>query len=215
MRNYGCLFLFILVASFFSFYPVEASFPLSGKVFVIDAGHGGVDPGTVVGSIYEKDLNLKIAKALERKIILLGGSVLMTREGDYDLGSPKALYRKKSDFDHRISFINNSKADYYISIHMNYLSDKQYRGVQLFYADVNKKNKVIASYVQNFMNNELKTNREIKKIANTIYMYSKIKIPGVLVECGFLSNNYERSLFMQDEYIEKFVDTLANSLVKI
>ena len=158
---------------------------------------------------------MKIAKALERKIILLGGSVLMTREGDYDLGSPKALYRKKSDFDHRISFINNSKADYYISIHMNYLSDKQYRGVQLFYADVNKKNKVIASYVQNFMNNELKTNREIKKIANTIYMYSKIKIPGVLVECGFLSNNYERSLFMQDEYIEKFVDTLANSLVKI
>ena len=215
MRNYGCLFLFILVASFFSFYKVEASFPLSGKIFVIDAGHGGVDPGTVVGSIYEKDLNLKIAKALERKIILLGGSVLMTREGDYDLGSPKALYRKKSDFDHRISFINNSKADYYISIHMNYLSDKQYRGVQLFYADVNKKNKVIASYVQNFMNNELKTNREIKKIANTIYMYSKIKIPGVLVECGFLSNNYERSLFMQDEYIEKFVDTLANSLVKI
>lgn len=215
MRNYGCLFLFILVASFFSLYQVEASFPLSGKVFVIDAGHGGVDPGTVVGSIYEKDLNLKIAKALERKIILLGGSVLMTREGDYDLGSPKALYRKKSDFDHRISFINNSKADYYISIHMNYLSDKQYRGVQLFYADVNKKNKVIASYVQNFMNNELKTNREIKKIANTIYMYSKIKIPGVLVECGFLSNNYERSLFMQDEYIEKFVDTLANSLVKI
>ena len=215
MRNYGCLFLFILVASFFSLYQVEASFPLSGKVFVIDAGHGGVDPGTVVGSIYEKDLNLKIAKALERKIILLGGSVLMTREGDYDLGSPKALYRKKSDFDHRISFINNSKADYYISIHMNYLSDKQYRGVQLFYADVNKKNKVIASHVQNFMNNELKTNREIKKIANTIYMYSKIKIPGVLVECGFLSNNYERSLFMQDEYIEKFVDTLANSLVKI
>ena len=215
MRNYGCLFLFILVASFFSFYQVEASFPLSGKIFVIDAGHGGVDPGTVVGSIYEKDLNLKIAKALERKIILLGGSVLMTREGDYDLGSPKALYRKKSDFDHRISFINNSKADYYISIHMNYLSDKQYRGVQLFYADVNKKNKVIASYVQNFMNNELKTNRDIKKIANTIYMYSKIKIPGVLVECGFLSNNYERSLFMQDEYIEKFVDTLANSLVKI
>ncbi len=96
MKNYICFFFFFLLVSFFSFVPVGANFPLSGRVFVIDAGHGGVDPGTVVGSIYEKDINLKISLALREEITRLGGTVLMTREGDYDLGTPKATYRKKA-----------------------------------------------------------------------------------------------------------------------
>ena len=215
MKNYICLLLFLVVSSFFSFQVAEASFPLSGRIFVIDAGHGGVDPGTVVGSIYEKDINLKISKVLQNEIIKLGGSVLMTREGDYDLGTPNATYRKKSDFDHRISFINSSKADYYISIHLNYLSDSRYRGVQVFYSSADQKNEAIASSIQNYMNEKLGTDREIKKISSTIYMYSKLTVPGVLVECGFLSNSSERALLLNDEYILQFSKYLAKSLVNI
>ena len=110
MKNYMCLLLFCICACFFAFEPVGANFPLSGRIFVIDAGHGGVDPGTVVGSIYEKDINLDISLALRDELTKLGAIVYMTREGDYDLGTPKATYRKKSDFDHRISYINKSKA---------------------------------------------------------------------------------------------------------
>ncbi len=215
MKNYICLCLFLIMVSFFTFNKANASFPLAGKIFVIDAGHGGVDPGTVVSNIYEKDINLQISLALKNEIIRLGGTVYMTREGDYDLGTPQATYRKKSDFDHRISFINNSKADYYISIHLNYLSDSRYSGVQLFYTDTLKENKIIASEIQDYLNNALKTNREIKKISNTIYMYSKLKIPGVLIECGFLSNAKERELLQDEKYIKKFVENLAQSFVKI
>ena len=215
MKNYICFFFFFLLVSFFSFVPVGANFPLSGRVFVIDAGHGGVDPGTVVGSIYEKDINLKISLALREEITRLGGTVLMTREGDYDLGTPKATYRKKSDFDHRIAFINRSQADLYLSIHLNYLSDSAYSGVQVFYSSVNEKNKSYANSIQKFMNEKLATSREIKRISNSIYMYSKLKVPGVLVECGFLSNANERKLLLDDVYIQKFAQYLAYSLINI
>ena len=189
--------------------------PLSGRIFVIDAGHGGVDPGTVVGSIYEKDINLDISLALRDELTKLGAIVYMTREEDYDLGTPKATYRKKSDFDHRISYINKSNADYYVSIHLNYLSDASYSGVQVFYSSVNEKNEGLASSIQSYMNEKLGTSREIKKISNSIYMYSKLTAPGVLVECGFLSNYQERLLLQDKSYIQTFAKYLAESFVSI
>ena len=139
----------------------------------------------------------------------------MTREGDYDLGTPKATYRKKSDFDHRISYINKSNADYYVSIHLNYLSDASYSGVQVFYSSVNEKNEGLASSIQSYMNEKLGTSREIKKISNSIYMYSKLTVPGVLVECGFLSNYQERLLLQDESYIQTFAKYLAESFVSI
>ena len=215
MKNYMCLLLFCIFACFFFFLLVGANFPLSGRVFVIDAGHGGVDPGTVVGSIYEKNINLDISLALRDELTKLGAIVYMTREGDYDLGTPKATYRKKSDFDHRISYINKSNADYYVSIHLNYLSDASYSGVQVFYSSVNEKNEGLASSIQSYMNEKLGTSREIKKISNSIYMYSKLTVPGVLVECGFLSNYQERLLLQDKSYIQTFAKYLAESFVSI
>lgn len=215
MKNYICLCLFLILGSFFAFVPVQASFPLSDLVFVIDPGHGGVDPGTVVGSVYEKNINLQISLALRDEITKLGGTVYMTREGDYDLGTPNATYRKKSDFDHRIHYINTSNANYYLSIHLNYLADSSYSGVQVFYASVDKKNEGIASSIQSFMNEKLGTDREIKRISNSIYMYSKLDVPGVLVECGFLSNGAERTKLLDEQYIQQFAQYLALSLVSI
>ena len=191
-KNYFCFFLFVLFFLVFQFNLVRASGPLDGKVFVLDAGHGGVDPGSVVGDVYEKDINLAIVLKVKEKLMEKGAKVILTREGDYDLGTPKAVYRKKSDFDHRIMLINNSQADYYISIHLNYLDDSSYDGPQVFYSNVLEDNQPLALKIQNYLNSKLEKDREIKKISNTIYMYSKLKIPGVLVECGFLSNSTER-----------------------
>jgi len=195
--------------------PVKANLPLSGKVFVVDAGHGGVDPGTVVGSVYEKDINLKLSIALRNELSRLGASVMLTREGDYDLGTPRATYRKKSDFDHRISYINHSNANYFISIHLNYLSDSSYFGPQVFYNNRNEENKTLALQVQGYLNSKLNTNREIKKLSNSIYMYSKLNKPGVLVECGFLSNANERKKLLDESYINLFAKYLAESFIKI
>ena len=142
MKKYLISFIcFCILTTILYINPSFASGPLSNITYVIDIGHGGVDPGTVVGNIYEKDLNLKIGLKLRDKLNANGASVILTRDGDYDLGTPNANRRKKSDFDHRIKIINNSNANYYLSIHLNYLNDSNYYGPQVFYNEENSLNK--------------------------------------------------------------------------
>ena len=171
--------------------------------------HGNKDPGTVVGDIYEKDINLKIALKLENELKKEGVKVILTRDGDYDLAYPKASYRNKSDFDNRIKIINNSGADVYLSIHLNYLDDSKYFGPQVFY---DKDNKDLAEIFQQTFNKELNTKREIKKIPSSTYMYDKLKIKGLLIECGFLSNKEEREKLQTNEYQQKLVSIMVKAL---
>lgn len=204
------LFLFCLI--FLSKEVVFASLPLSGKVIVLDPGHGGLDPGSMYQDIYEKDINLAISLKLEKELIRLGASVILIRNGDYDLSKPNAYMRKKSDFDNRIKIINQKNVDYYFSIHLNYLLDSRYYGPQVFYNTKKANNKKIAEQIQDSLNKELKTSREVKKIPSKTYMYGKLTTDGVLIECGFLSNAYERNLLIKESYQKKFAKILANAI---
>lgn len=204
--------LFIVLILCFANKIVLASLPLSGKVIVIDVGHGGADPGTMSGNIYEKDINLAISKELESELSRLGASVILVRNQDYDLSKPNALWRKKSDFDNRIKMINNSGANYYLSIHLNYLEDASYYGPQVFYNKKKENNKVIAEHIQNELNKSLKTDREVKLIPSSTYMYKELKIDGVLIECGFLSNAHERNLLVKEEYQKKIAKIIADAM---
>lgn len=196
-KNIFILFSFFIGVLVFYSLKVEAVMPLTGRTIIIDAGHGAEDPGTSYLDIYEKDINLNISLKLEEILGSLGAEVLLTRNGDYDLSSPGVHYRKKSDFDNRIKMINESNADIYLSIHLNYLNDYSYFGPQVFY---NKDNKNLAELIQKKMNEFTKGDRNIKKIPSDTYMYNKLKISGVLIECGFLSNAKERNLLKQEEY---------------
>jgi N-acetylmuramoyl-L-alanine amidase len=202
------LFLSLCLLLFIS--NVKASLPLSGKLIVIDPGHGGVDAGTSYQKILEKDLNLAIAKNLEIELIKNGSSVILTRNGDYDLSSPNAVRRKKSDFDNRINLINNSHANMYISLHINYLTNGNYAGPQVFY--YHNDNKIIAQNIQNKLN-EIGITREIKQMPN-VYMYQHLEIPGVLIECGFLSNYQERIKLQQNDYQKILAQKITVGIIK-
>lgn len=210
MKKYICFLLLITIYGLTI--PVKASLPLIGKVIVIDAGHGGLDPGTTYNDIYEKNINLDISLNLEKELSKLGAIVYLTREGDYDLSSANAVWRKKSDFDNRIRFINNSKANMYLSIHLNYLNDSYYSGIQVF---ANKKNLEMAKIVQKKLNKSLNSKREAKLIPNSTYMYSKLKPKGLLIECGFLSNNKERNMLITSEYQKKIAREIALAIRNI
>ena len=192
-----CIIIFVI--------KVSANLPLSGKYIIIDVGHGGKDVGTTYYNLYEKDLNLQIAKKVETELERLGASTKLIREKDYDLSSPNSTHRKRNDFDNRIKIINKSKANLYLSIHINYLENKSYSGAQVFYF---KENKKLAETIQIELN-KLTVPRSIKKMPS-VYMYNKLKIPGVLIECGFLSNSEERSKLKSEDYQIK----LANSITK-
>ncbi len=210
MKKFCILLLIVLVLVSVSSFRVFALLPLSGKLILIDVGHGGKDPGTISHGILEKDLNLAIAKKLEVELVKKGASVILTRDGDYDLSNPKAERRKQSDFDNRIKLINSSKADMYLSIHINYLEDSSYKGGQVFYYKTEKNKKIALSIQEEF--NKISDKREIKKTPN-IYMYQRLKVPGVLVECGFLSNTQERQNLMTEEYQEKIATAITNGVI--
>ena len=188
-------------------YSHEIDSRLVGKVIILDAGHGGKDRGTSVNGVYESDINLSLVFRLKKELSKHGVDVILTRDGDYDLSKPDAIRRKKSDFDNRIKLINDSGADLYLSIHMNYLDDSRYYGAQVFYTDGNE---VLASYIQSNLDSPLKE----KKLISSIYMYKKLKVPGVLIECGFLSNDRERSLLQDSDYQDKLVDSIIEGLLE-
>lgn len=208
-KHFYVLFsFFICVLTLYSL-KVEAIMPLTGKTIIIDVGHGLEDSGANIGNIYEKDINLQISIFLEQELSALGANVILTREGDYDLSTPNARFRKKSDFDNRIKLINNSDADLYLSIHLNYLNDSRYSGPQVFY---NKENKILAETIQKSLNDFTKQSRDIKTIPKNTYMYNKLNIPGVLIECGFLSNYKERNLLIKKEYQKEIARAISKGV---
>lgn len=201
------VFLFLFLAMYS--YPVRADLPLQGKVIAIDSGHGGLDPGSLYNDIYEKDITLSIGKYLEKYLSEMGATVIMTRTSDNDLSNGVKNHRKKADFDERIKIINQNIVDMYVSIHLNYLTDTRYYGAQVFY---NKDNENLAKTIQEYLNKNTNTDREIKKIPTSTYMYGKLTTKGVLVECGFLSNATERSKLVTKKYQSEFAKILAQAI---
>ena len=216
MNNYywKMLSLFLILVIVFSFFKANALLPLSGKIIIVDPGHGGKDPGTVSNDIYESDINLKISKYLEYYLTINGASVILTRNGNYDLSSPNIYNRKRSDFDNRIKIINHSNADLYLSIHLNYLSNSSYYGPQIFYNKKQDNNEELAKVIQEYLNSKTNTKREIKKIPDRTYMYNKLNPPGVLIECGFLSNYQEREKLKSDKYQKKIAQYITEAIIK-
>ncbi len=205
------VYVFFVFAFFVIMFNITMMAKKSDYVVVIDPGHGGLDPGTLYGDIYEKDINLKISKylndMLKEKFI-----VIMTRYGDYDVSKPNAMYRKKSDFDNRIKIINNSRANLYISIHLNFLNDSRYYGAQVFY---DKSNQEIANLMQQVLHEELNSKMPVKKIPSGTYMYQKLNVSGLLIECGFLSNSAERNKLITKNYQKKIAQAIYKGIVKI
>lgn len=211
MNNYyvKIMFLFIMLFLVLCGNPVRANLPLQGMVIAIDSGHGGLDPGSLYNDIYEKDITLSIGKYLEKYLSEMGATVIMTRTSDSDLSNGVKNHRKKADFDERIKIINQKIVDMYVSIHLNYLTDTRYYGAQVFY---NKDNENLAKSIQKYLNKNTNTDREIKKIPTSTYMYDKLTTKGVLVECGFLSNATERNKLVTKEYQSEFAKVLAEAI---
>ncbi len=182
-------------------------------VVFIDPGHGGIDPGAIYKDIYEKDINLSISFKLKEVLEEEGIVVYMTRMGDYDLAVTNAINRKRSDLSRRSNIINRSNSDLYVSIHLNDVASSVWYGAQVFYSDNDEKNEFLANLIQEELKKNTKTKRKIK-MTNEMYLHNRIKIPGVLIEAGFLSNPNERYLLRQEEYQYKLVECIKRGILK-
>jgi len=213
MNKYKILIIISLILSILGISKVYAyinGYTLIGKVIYIDPGHGGIDSGTTYKKIFEKDINLILSKKLEKELTSYGATVYLTREKDHDL-SLSNRHRKRSDLISRAYLINKTKPDMYISIHLNYLSNSKYKGLQIFYNNKNKENKIIAEKLTKYMKKYTYNVRE-PKYSNAYYMYKNINPPGVLIEMGFLSNPDDRYRLTHEDYQDKLISNLTKCI---
>ena len=207
-----CICMLLSIVSISKVYALVSNYTLLGKTIYIDPGHGGRDSGTTYKNIYEKDINLIMSKKIEKYLVAKGATVYLTRETDTDL-STSTKNKKRSDLTNRAKLINESKSNMYISIHLNYISNSKWQGLQIFYNNKHKENENIATKLTSYLKEDSSNIREPKK-ENIYYMYKQITIPGVLIELGFLSNSNDRYRLTRDEYQEKLAISIANSIEK-
>lgn len=216
MKKYKILIITMFFLSIFVFSKVNAivkDLPLLGKTIYLDAGHGGKDCGAISGNIEEKNLNLELVKKLAIKLGEKGAIVLLTRTEDKDLANPNVLNRKRSDLTNRAMLINKSKANLYISIHMNATTNSSWRGLQIFYNSNNVNNQVLANTINDTIKKKMSTVREVKK-ENDYYMYKQIKKTGILIEAGFITNPSDLYLLKQEEYQNKLASLITEGVIE-
>jgi len=189
--------------------------PLSGKIILLDAGHGGPDGGAGPKDALEKDIALDITLKVRDYLQEQGALVVMTRETDTDLadsGTRGYSRRKVEDLKKRLSMINQSDNDFFVSIHLNAIPSSRWSGAQTFYAPHFKENARAAKFIQEELRENLgNTNRKAKPI-NSVYILKHAKKPGVLVEVGFLSNPQERANLKKESYQEKIADSIYRGI---
>lgn len=172
---------------------------------VIDAGHGGVDPGKVsVDGSFEKDINLQIALKLRNFLQMQDVEVILTRESDSGLYDENASNKKVQDMKNRVSIIEESQPVLTVSIHQNSYHEEYVHGAQAFYYANSDESKELAERIQHVMMLELdRDNARQAKPNDSYYLLKKTSSPIVIVECGFLSNYEEAQKLSSELYQEK------------
>ena len=223
LRRYAYVYLY--VAAFFlglaalgrqSVETVSGLAPISGSsVLVIDAGHGGEDGGTTgAAGTAEDEVNLSIAKRLEAMLTLMGYQTRMTRTDSGSLATEGETIRarKQSDLRNRVALANKYQNSILVSIHQNHFPDPNYDGAQVFFTDS-------AEPLANAMQASLTTtlspqSRRTAKKASGIYLMEHITGPGLLIECGFLSNPAEEQKLQSAQYQKRLAAVMATVLAK-
>lgn len=180
---------------------------------VIDAGHGGYDPGKVgINNKLEKDINLEIALKLRDKCEGAGINVIMTRDMDETLAET-GNNKKISDMENRMKIINTENVDICISIHQNSYSSKNVKGAQVFYHTQSEEGRILGEILQNMLIEKVdNTNHRKAKADNSYYILKKSNCISIIVECGFLSNWEDATNLVDEYYQEKIAEALCEGI---
>ena len=185
-------------------------------VVVVDAGHGGTDPGKVgVDGSLEKDINLAVAERLKTYLEQDDVKVIMTRETDTGLYSETDSRKKMADMKKRCEVIEESGADLVVSIHQNSYHQEEVSGGQVFYYKSSEKGKRLAEIIQKRFDYVLgEQNRRLARANGNYYLLLHVKCPIVIVECGFLSNRKEAALLQDPEYQDRMAWTVHMGIME-
>ncbi|SET61333.1 N-acetylmuramoyl-L-alanine amidase family protein [[Clostridium] polysaccharolyticum] len=175
-------------------------------IYVIDAGHGGIDGGTMSpdGRHEEKLINLSIANMVKEMLEEdRYTQVYMTRESDQFI-SPKE----------RARIINKISPDLTVSIHCNSAENQEAEGVEVLYSSGKDSSKELSKQC---LNEILKLTDQVNRgliEGDNIYIIRNSKNPIALLEVGFLSNKRELDYLLKKKNQEKIARGIVNGIRK-
>lgn len=182
---------------------------------VVDAGHGGADPGKVgINDALEMDINLEVAKYLKIFLESEGIKVVMTREDENGLYDEGASNKKVQDMKRRLQIIEEADPILVVSIHQNSYHEEYVKGAQVFYYATSEKSKALAEVLQMQLKRLDEENNRQPKANDSYYLLKKTAKPIVIAECGFLSNTAEAEKLITPLYQEKLAFQIHMGIVK-
>lgn len=179
--------------------------PIEKKIIVLDPGHGGKDPGAIFGELYEKTLNLDIAKRVQALLIKDERfDVYMTRETD--------VFVELLD---RAKFANDKQADLFVCIHNNSMP-AGFSGTMLLYnASKLAENKDIADTFQSIVQKASGLKGIGARSREDLVVLKNIEVPGVLVEVACMSNLKDRRELRKDSFKQTIAQAIYESIIKV
>ena len=213
----GLFAIFLVVVFSFGFfvsYSVQADVvnPV-GITVVIDAGHGGIDGGSVgANGTIESELNLIYAQKLTKFLENFGINVINTRTNNNGLYDAPDEDYKLDDMEKRVEIINNCGAQLLISIHMNKYTSSGENGAQVFFKQEDEDSEKLANSIKDILVANFDNARELT-LAGDYYILNETEPIGVIVECGFLSNPTEEKLLKDEEYQNKMCYSIYAGII--
>lgn len=213
------LIVAISVAITFCFMGISKTFATQKLRFdytiALDAGHGGIDGGSVGinTGIKESDINLIVTKKVKTYLTDFGYNVVLTRENENSLASMTAKNQKVSDMENRIKKIQKNNCDMVVSIHCNYYPSHEVYGAQSFFTSKNDSSVILGNLMQTQLNSLLQPTNVKESHVGDYYLLNELDIPVTIVECGFLSNPEEELLLVENDYQSKLAYAIFCGIV--
>ena len=167
---------------------------------IIDAGHGGKDKGAHRGLVYEKNLNLQVAKRVEALLKAKGMPVTMTRRSDTYISLAS-----------RAAIANRYRHAVFVSIHFNAHTSSRYHGVESYYYGT--EGSKLAAHIHLRLLSRLKIRNRDTRQRKDLAVLRRTKCPAVLIECGYISNPAERKRCTTSAYQYNCARAIADGIL--
>jgi N-acetylmuramoyl-L-alanine amidase len=173
----------------------------AGAVVVIDPGHGGKDPGTMIGSISEKHIDLQVARKIAALLAQQGVSVVMTRQDDRFI-----------ELEERAEIANRRDTDLFVSIHSDSAPDRSIDGFTLYVAsDASREAYQAARTVSAAMSKTGSDTRGIREAEYKVLM--RTSCPAILIELGYLSNPVDARRLQDSTFQNRLAQAIAAGIL--
>ena len=220
-KNVTLLVVLFFLLGLFTFYNQQDQIYLAvlkqedpPKTVVLDAGHGGSDPGKIgCNEVLEKNINLAITLKCKTLLEKQNINVILTRSTDEGLYADTDTNKKASDMKKRRLLMEQEEVSLAVSIHQNSYPSESVFGAQVFYYTNSEQGKLLANNIQTSLQAVNPDNKRQTKASNDYYILKAANCPVVICECGFLSNPEECAKLNSEEYQEKVAKAITTGIL--